>query len=72
MGRDSEQGAARPEHDYDVVVLSHLRWDFVWQRPQHLLSRCARERRVFFFEEVRYEAELGLDVRETESGVFNP
>jgi glycosyltransferase involved in cell wall biosynthesis len=35
----------------DVVCLSHLRWDFVWQRPQHLLSRCARERRVFFVEE---------------------
>lgn len=36
---------------YDVVCLSHLRWDFVWQRPHHLLSRCARERRVFFVEE---------------------
>jgi glycosyltransferase involved in cell wall biosynthesis len=36
---------------YDVMVLSHLRWDFVYQRPQHLLSRCARERRVFFVEE---------------------
>ena len=36
---------------YDVVCLSHLRWDFVWQRPQHLVSRCARSRRVFFFEE---------------------
>lgn len=37
--------------DLDVLVLSHLRWDFVYQRPQHLLSRCARARRVFFFEE---------------------
>lgn len=35
----------------DLLVLSHLRWDFVYQRPQHLLSRFARERRVFFFEE---------------------
>lgn len=35
----------------DVLVLSHLRWDFVYQRPQHLLSRCARDRRVFFCEE---------------------
>jgi UDP-galactopyranose mutase len=35
----------------DLVVLSHLRWDFVYQRPQHLMSRFARERRVFFFEE---------------------
>lgn len=36
---------------YDLVCLSHLRWDFVYQRPQHLLGRCARERRVFFVEE---------------------
>jgi UDP-galactopyranose mutase len=35
----------------DVICLSHLRWRFVFQRPQHLLTRCARECRVFFFEE---------------------
>src|SRR4051812_13456411 len=35
----------------DVVCFSHLRWDFVYQRPQHLLSRLAKETRVFFFEE---------------------
>lgn len=35
----------------DLVCYSHLRWDFVYQRPQHLISRCARERRVFFLEE---------------------
>jgi len=36
---------------YDVICFSHLRWSFVFQRPQHLLSRCARAHRVFFFEE---------------------
>ena len=25
-----------------LIVFSHLRWDFVFQRPQHLLSRLAR------------------------------
>lgn len=35
----------------DLVCLSHLRWDFVYQRPQHLLSRFAKGRRVFFVEE---------------------
>ena len=35
----------------DLVCFSHLRWNFVYQRPQHLMSRCARERRVFFVEE---------------------
>jgi glycosyltransferase involved in cell wall biosynthesis len=34
-----------------IVVFSHLRWDFVFQRPQHLLSRLARHRRVLFIEE---------------------
>src|ERR687883_631822 len=37
--------------NYDLVCLSHLRWDFVYQRPQHLLSRFARQGRVFFVEE---------------------
>ena len=35
----------------DIVVLSHLRWDFVYQRPQHLMARAAREHRVLYVEE---------------------
>ncbi len=35
----------------DLVVFSHLRWDFVCQRPQHLLTRLATDRRVLFVEE---------------------
>lgn len=35
----------------DLICLSHLRWDFVYQRPQHLLSRFAKHGRVFFVEE---------------------
>jgi len=34
-----------------LVCHSHLRWDWVYQRPQHLLSRLARSRRVIFIEE---------------------
>src|SRR5438552_8925534 len=34
-----------------IVVFSHLRWDWVYQRPQHLLSRLAKTRRVLFIEE---------------------
>lgn len=34
-----------------LVVFSHLRWGFVYQRPQHLLSRLAAQRRVLFIEE---------------------
>jgi glycosyltransferase involved in cell wall biosynthesis len=38
----------------DLICLSHLRWNFVFQRPQHLLTRCVRERRVFYMEEPQY------------------
>lgn len=34
-----------------IIVFSHLRWNFVRQRPQHLLTRLAKRRRVYFFEE---------------------
>jgi UDP-galactopyranose mutase len=36
---------------WPIVVYSHLRWNFVYQRPQHVLSRMARRRRIFFVEE---------------------
>jgi UDP-galactopyranose mutase len=56
--------------DTDLVVFSHLRWDFVYQRPQHLLSRCARKRRVFFVEEPIFgNCSMRLDVREADPGV---
>jgi glycosyltransferase involved in cell wall biosynthesis len=35
----------------ELVVLSHLRWHFVWQRPQHLISRLAARRPTWFVEE---------------------
>jgi len=41
--------------DYDIVVFSHLRWGFVYQRPQHLLSRLALNSQVFFIEEPTYD-----------------
>src|SRR3954451_3915557 len=60
----------------DLVCLSHLRWDFVYQRPQHLMSRFARDRRVFFVEEPVFEdagEDIGtahrLDVSERPGGI---
>ena len=47
----------RPLDSLDLICFSHLRWDFVFQRPQHLLTRCANERRVFYFEEPLFDAE---------------
>ena len=36
------------------IVHSHLRWDFVWQRPQQILSRLAQRSHVLFVEEPVY------------------
>jgi len=47
-----------PGRGSDLICLSHLRWNFVYQRPQHLMTRCAKERRVFFFEEPEYAAHV--------------
>lgn len=56
----------------DLLVFSHLRWDFVFQRPQHLLSRHAKHRRVFYFEEPVFGmTELPrLHLRETSENVL--
>jgi glycosyltransferase involved in cell wall biosynthesis len=45
------QDIASKRNSRDLLCLSHLRWNFVFQRPQHLMTRFARARRVFFFEE---------------------
>jgi UDP-galactopyranose mutase len=42
----------------DLLCFSHLRWNFVFQRPQHLMSRFGRERRVFYIEEAIFENAL--------------
>ena len=42
---------ADPLGDAVVVCFSHLRWDWVWQRPQHIFSRLAQEVPVYLVEE---------------------
>lgn len=56
----------------DLICFSHLRWGFVHQRPQHLLSRFARTTRVFFIEEPIFSStEPKLEIRvDAESGVY--
>ncbi len=51
----SEGRGFRQERKGLLVCFSHLRWDFVWQRPQHLLSRAAEKYRVVVFEEPVFE-----------------
>ncbi|MDH0868159.1 glycosyltransferase [Mitsuaria sp. GD03876] len=38
-------------HPSHLLVFSHLRWDFVFQRPQHLMTRLSEDHRVIFIEE---------------------
>ncbi len=54
-----------------LVCFSHLRWDFVWQRPQHLLSRAARHYNVLVIEEPIFKAGIAphMDVSERPQGI---
>ncbi len=54
-----------------LLCLSHLRWDFVFQRPQHLMTRAAAEHEVIFLEEPLHQdvAEPRLDLSPRTGGV---
>ena len=42
----------------EIVCFSHLRWDFVFQRPQHLLTRFADHFRIYYIEEPLFHQDL--------------
>ena len=54
-----------------LLCFSHLRWHFVYQRPQHLMGRFARDHRVFFIEEpvATDAAEPWLDSHAVDGGI---
>jgi glycosyltransferase involved in cell wall biosynthesis len=54
-----------------LIALSHLRWDFVFQRPQHLLTRAAADYDVIVVEEPIWTdaAAPGVEVRDREYGI---
>ncbi|MET0963608.1 MAG: FAD-dependent oxidoreductase [Noviherbaspirillum sp.] len=53
-----------------ILVFSHLRWDFVYQRPQHLLSRLAQQYKVCFIEEPVFRpGESGSDCTTPEANI---
>ncbi|MFM8319376.1 MAG: UDP-galactopyranose mutase [Chloroflexota bacterium] len=55
----------------DLVCFSHLRWRFVFQRPQHLLARAARTRRVLYIEEPQIdEGPARIETYRDDSGVL--
>ncbi len=57
----------------DLVCFAHLHWDFVWQRPQHLLSRFAQHGRVFYVEDAFYHnddlIEPHVEIKERQHGL---
>jgi UDP-galactopyranose mutase len=66
--------APQPAIGHTLICFSHLRWNFVFQRPQHLMSRFAEAGRVIFWEEPEAalpEMEPALGVRTcAETGVI--
>lgn len=66
-GKFSQSSSALPI----LLCFSHLRWNFVYQRPQHLMSRFARKYRVLFWEEPLVGGTAGLleHTRCTKTGV---
>jgi len=46
----------QPHTTSTLICFSHLRWDFVYQRPQHLISRFATVYTVYFVEEPFHDA----------------
>ena len=61
------QYTARPT----LIALSHLRWDFVFQRPQHLLTRAAADYDVLVVEEPIWtdDAAPGVNLLDREHGI---
>jgi protoporphyrinogen oxidase/glycosyltransferase involved in cell wall biosynthesis len=50
------QGQFKESLMQTVIVFCHLRWDFVYQRPQQLLTRLAEHYKVLFVEEPIFDA----------------
>ncbi len=55
--------SARALGRYGIVVFSHLRWGFVWQRPQQFLSRFAKKHPILFVEEPFFDVPEGGEPR---------
>jgi UDP-galactopyranose mutase len=55
----------------DLICLSHLRWDSIYQRPHQVMRRFANERRIFFFEEPLFDNnQKWLKVRAVEPNIW--
>jgi len=53
-----------------LIVFCHLRWDFVFQRPQHLMTRLAEHYNILFVEEpVHHEGQAFLQKTEVHKNI---
>ncbi len=51
LNEQSSDAAGADAPIKSLICFSHLRWNFVFQRPQHLMTRAAKQWNVFFVEE---------------------
>ncbi len=59
----ADDASLKTSDRYGIVVFSHLRWGFVWQRPQQFLSRFARIHPILFVEEPIFDVHPGGESR---------
>jgi len=53
-----------------ILCFSHLRWNFVYQRPQHLMARWARHHEVYYVEEPVWTTDGDrLELRRSPEGI---
>ena len=62
--RASWRAGATGAPGFPLIVHCHLRWDFVWQRPQQLFSRLAADHPVLFVEDPMEGASPSLEITE--------
>jgi protoporphyrinogen oxidase/glycosyltransferase involved in cell wall biosynthesis len=48
---NAQHGQTKERAMQTIIVFCHLRWDFVYQRPQQLLTRLAQHYKILFVEE---------------------
>lgn len=61
----NDRGLLKGRDDLPIIVHCHLRWDFVWQRPQQIFSRLAAHHPITFIEEATWQGgERRLEISE--------
>lgn len=63
VNRDFSDDKEEVKREYDMILFCHLRWEFVYQRPQHIISRLAQSHNILVVEEpIHFSPEEENDV----------